>query len=311
MTVWKWLLATITRMRASLVASRPIPVDPPSPPKSYRPLERVELRRGVLLTLFDDFARHRETARGDEEIGWAILGIRHERHAEIVAALPAGAQRSASLTHIQFHSEAQAVATRMLRQRDKRLSLLGVVHTHPGSLRHPSGGDYRGDIRFITRLRGRQGVFAIGTADDHGPPEIAATDEHRLSRGPLGFSWYTLAEADDTYQRQSVEIIAGDDLAGGLAASWPILETHAAALEALCQTLANVELGAGGDGTISLAVPLPANRGQLRVLLAHDAPRYYVEVENAALSVDAAAANVEHGVLAILAELAGRKSCRQ
>ena len=62
--------------------------------------------------------------------------------------------------------------SRIVRQTDRRLTIVGVVHTHPGSLRHPSDGDFRGDSEWVASLRGGEGVFGIGTADG---PEAAAT----------------------------------------------------------------------------------------------------------------------------------------
>ena len=52
---------------------------------------------------------------------------------------PAGRDgREAGEAHVRFNSAAQAFASRIVRQGHKQLTLLGVVHTHPGSLRHPS-----------------------------------------------------------------------------------------------------------------------------------------------------------------------------
>jgi len=295
-----------------LVADRPTLVDALAPPRTYRKLERVILIDGVLRTLFDDFERHRATARGEEEFGWALLGIREENEALALAAIPAGAQRHASLTHIQFHSNAQAVATRLLRQRDKRLGLLGVVHTHPGSLRHPSSGDYRGDIQFVARLRGKEGVFAIGTADaDSLGAQIEHPQSHQHVCGPLCFNWYALGEHNDFYRKLDVVTKPGDDLARPLAPLWPTLETHADALERLCQQLVGVRLDVGGNGSetsLSFVIPLADDNRQLRVLLHGTAARYYVEDAGDLLAVDPEAVAVDHGVYAILAELAKRRT---
>lgn len=304
-------------LRSHWIAARPTLADLPSPPKAYRKLERVVVADGVLRTLFDDFERHRATARGEEEIGWALLGIREETEAIALAALPAGAQRHASLTHVQFHSNAQAVATRLLRQRDKRLSLLGVVHTHPGSLRHPSSGDYRGDIQFVARLRGKEGVFAIGTADaDSRGTTIDQPHPHQHVRGPLCFNWYALGEHNDFYRKVDVVVKPGDDLAASLAASWPTLETHADAVERVCQQLNGVRLEIvdehrteeRGDETLALTIPLADENRQLRVLLRPTETRYYVQADGKLLAVDPEATAVDHGIYSILAELAKRRS---
>src|SRR5579859_6258702 len=137
----------------------------PPPATAYRPLTRMRLTEGVSATLFDEYASHRETERGREETGWILLGRREPDEALILATLPAGANRDTGEAHVLFDSEAQALASRIVRQADKRLAMLGVVHTHPGSLRHPSDGDYRGDIQWVGQLRGGEGVFGIGTAD--------------------------------------------------------------------------------------------------------------------------------------------------
>jgi proteasome lid subunit RPN8/RPN11 len=128
------------------------------------------LTDGVGHTLFEEFAGHRAEARGEEETGWVLLGLREAREAVVLATLPAGALRDASVAHVRFNSNAQALASRIVRQTNRRLTMLGVVHTHPGSLRHPSDGDLRGDGQWVANLRGHEGVFGIGTADG---PEAA------------------------------------------------------------------------------------------------------------------------------------------
>ena len=115
--------------------------------------------------MFEEFGEHRRSQRGDEEIGWVLLGVREETDALVLATLPAGAYRNASVAHVRFNSDGQALASRIVRQWDKRLAMIGVVHTHPGSLRHPSEGDYQGDSQWVSQLRGGDGIFGIGTAD--------------------------------------------------------------------------------------------------------------------------------------------------
>jgi len=304
--------SALARWRRRLIADRPtMAVVPVAAPKVYRPLQRVVLADGVLDTLFNDFARHRATARGDEEFGWAILGIREESEAIVVAALPAGAQRHASLTHIQFHSNAQAVAARLLRQRDRRLGMLGVVHTHPGSLRHPSSGDYRGDIRFVARLRGREGVFGIGTADAHGQgPSIERPVPNQHVQGPLCFHWYVLGDGDDNYRKIPVDPSTAADDAGSLTPIWPTLETHADALERLCQQLSGVTLDVAGEGAearLSVAIALADEPRRLRVLLHRAEARYYVEDGGDLVAVNPDAVAIDQGIYSILAELARQR----
>src|SRR6187200_1843595 len=90
-------------------ASTPIPAAPLA--LSSRRLERVVLADGVLKTLFDDYANHRRTPRGQEEIGWFLLGHWDDGQAIALAALPAGAERDASEGHVRFNTDAQALAS--------------------------------------------------------------------------------------------------------------------------------------------------------------------------------------------------------
>src|SRR5262245_26679576 len=126
----------------------------PPAPANYRPLRRVVLTTEVARTLFNEYSAHRRSERGDEETGWVLLGWREEDEVIVWATLPAGADREAGEAHVRFNSIVQAVASRVVRQSDRKLAMLGVVHTHPGSLRHPSDGDYRGDIQWVGQLRG-------------------------------------------------------------------------------------------------------------------------------------------------------------
>src|SRR5262249_34952857 len=112
----------------------------PPPARTYRPLERVVLTDGVSRTLFEEYAYHRESNRGDEETGWVILGVREADRAVVLATLPAGTQRNAGVGHVQFDSRGQVLASRIVRQVDRRLATLAAVPTHPGSPRHPSDG---------------------------------------------------------------------------------------------------------------------------------------------------------------------------
>src|SRR5262249_52307165 len=134
-------------------------------PEPLERLQRVRLNAGVVETLFGEYAEHRAAERGEEEIGWVLLGLREKDEAIGLATLPAGAFRDAGVSHIEFNVEAQALGSRILRRLDRRLTILGVIHTHPGNLRRPSRGDLEGDRLWVPRLRGGEGVFAIGTGD--------------------------------------------------------------------------------------------------------------------------------------------------
>ncbi len=131
------LLDTAKRsLRRTRLAPVPL-IAPPPQPISYGPLRRVLLSDGVAHTLFEEYAQHRSEARGDEETGWVLLGLRSADEAVVLATLPAGTEADASVAHVRFNSDAQAVAYRIVRQRERRLTIVGVVHTHPGSCRPP------------------------------------------------------------------------------------------------------------------------------------------------------------------------------
>src|SRR5437773_5119809 len=131
----EWLTRIGTAVSRLRVRRFPLPRPPVRaelPKPAGRRLERVVVADGVMQTLFEDYAEHRRTLRGDEEIGWILLGVWHDGGALALAAVPAGAEREASASHVRFNADAQALASRFLRQEDKRLTIIGVVHTHPG-----------------------------------------------------------------------------------------------------------------------------------------------------------------------------------
>src|SRR5262249_12300162 len=138
------LLTDVNRRLVRERPPQPRPAPPPLPTE-YQPLQRVLLTDGVAHTLFEEYAAHRAEARGGEEIGWVLRGRRNVDHAVILATLPAGAERDAGVAHVLFNSSAQALGSRIVRQADRSLIPLGVVHTPPGSLRHPTDADFRGD----------------------------------------------------------------------------------------------------------------------------------------------------------------------
>src|SRR5439155_25164949 len=124
----------------------------------------------------------------------------------------------------------------IVRQWDRRLTMLGVVHTHPGSLRHPSDGDYHGDSAWVGRLRGGEGVFGIGTADGPttaGPLVGQQPRPHVQALGSLLMSWYALSQEDHSYRPVDCQLTLGPDLALPLHAIWLTLEWFAEPLERL------------------------------------------------------------------------------
>ncbi len=278
----------------------------------YGPLQRIVLTDGVGRTLFEGYAGHRAGARGDDETGWVLLGLREASEAVVLATLPAGTQSDAGVAHVRFNSSAQALASRIVRQADRRLAPLGVVHTHPGSLRHPSDGDLRGDGQWVRNLRGQEGVFAIGTAD--ATPEDRGLfayqpRPHVQCLGELRFSWYALGHGERSYRPLPVDVTIGPDLARGLHSVWAILEAHAERLERLyrqqCGTI--FEVGPAGREGPSLLLTLPLAGGEtLRVVLQTETVRYYLEREGELFEVDHHDEYVDRGVYLLLAELAAR-----
>jgi proteasome lid subunit RPN8/RPN11 len=297
--------------RSLLVPSVSAPSSSPSGSGApFVPLQRVLLTDGVGRTLFEGYARHRDEEHGDEETGWLLLGLREANEAVALATLPAGMQSDAGVAHILFNSTAQAVGSRIVRQFDRRLVPLGVVHTHPGSLRHPSDGDLRGDRDWVQCLRGREGVFAIGTADGpHGPNVMFASRPHPNVQclGKLRFSWYSLREGESSYRPLPVELTLGPDLARNLHLVWPILEAHADRIERLMAQQAGVKVEVADDKgkpALLLILPLAGKEGSLRVLLGDSEVRYLLERNGELHETTHHEDLVDRGVYLLLAQLA-------
>jgi proteasome lid subunit RPN8/RPN11 len=283
-----------------------------SGPVNYRALQRVLVTDGVGRTLFEEYARHRGESRGDEETGWVLLGLRDADEAIALATLPAGAEREASVAHVRFNSTAQVLGSRIVRQSDRRLTILGVVHTHPGSLRHPSDGDLRGDREWVRNLRAREGVFGIGTAD--GVPAGATdfafqprTNVHCM--GGLRFSWYVLGAEDAGYRPLPAELTIGPDLARPLHPLWPTLEAHAERIDRLFRQLAGVRFEVINDDwgpALVLTVPLATAGEAVRVVVRRKEVRYYLARGEEVFEVQHRDDYVDRGVFLLLAELAAR-----
>jgi hypothetical protein len=282
---------------------------PYSPPR-YRPLRKLRLTDGVARTLFDEYAAHRAEVRGDEEIGWVLLGLREADEAIVLATLPAGSGRDASAVHIQFNSNAQALGSRIVRQSDKRLKMLGVVHTHPGSLRHPTDADFRGDSEWVKILRGHEGVFGIGTADaPPGPDALFAHQPkpHVQCLGPLRMSWYSLRFGEKNYRPLPLELTIGPDLARPLHTIWSTVEAHADRLDRLArqQAAMTFEVTADRDPPgLAVTVPLAEPGDALRVLLRGEEVRYFLARNGQVLAAQQDEPRVDRGVYLLLADLA-------
>ena len=293
------------------VAPAPMRLPPPGP-VNYGPIERVLVTDGVGRTLFEEYARHRSEVRGDEETGWVLLGLREEREVVALATLPAGTERDASVAHVRFNSDAQSLGSRIVRQQDRRLTIVGVVHTHPGSLRHPSEGDLRGDREWVGKLRGEEGVFGIGTSDGFapGPTDYAFQPRPNVHcLGGLRFSWYALGAHDSGYRSLSAELTIGPDLARPLHPLWPTLEAHAWRIDRLYRQLAGMRFEVIGDDwgpTLVLTVPLTAAEEAVRVVVRKKEVRYYVVRGEEAFEVQHRDEYVDRGVFLLLAELAAR-----
>jgi proteasome lid subunit RPN8/RPN11 len=308
------LVSTANRLWRDLHRSlfRPRPPAPrPAPAAAYAPLARVVLTDGVAHTLFEEYAAHRAEERGEEETGWVLLGLRHADEAVAVATLPAGAGRDAGVAHVRFNSDGQALASRIVRQEDRRLAALGVVHTHPGTLRHPSDGDLRGDAQWVRHLRGREGVFGIGTAD--GPDESALFAYQPRPNvqcwGELRFSWYALGAGDSAYRPLPVGLTMGPDLARPLHPLWAVLEEHAERIDRLCRQQAGLTFEVADDEwgpALVLTVPLAEKGDAVRVLVREKEIRYFVLRGGDAFAVDPADERIDRGVYLLLAELATR-----
>src|SRR5947199_10598974 len=116
------LVSTASRLLNDLNRSlfrRPLPVEEaaPSPlPRAYRRLQRLVLTDQVCRTIFEEYAVHRQSTRGEEETGWVLMGLREADETLVLATLPAGAERSRGFAHVRFNAGAQALASPIVRQ---------------------------------------------------------------------------------------------------------------------------------------------------------------------------------------------------
>ena len=267
------------------------------------PIARLVVADEVSRTLFAEYAAHRASSRGHEEIGWTLLGIRQDDEAIVLATLPAGVNRSAGATHVQFNSIAQELACRIVRQSHRQLMPLGLLHTHPGSMRHPSDGDYRGDINWVEGLRGGQGVFGIGTASEQ-PGRVPAV--HEQERESLTFSWYTLSAGERNYRDVPVSIEPGPDLALELRTVWDEIETHAGRLNSLAGQLALVRFAIGSGSqkpALIVRVALVDNARSIEVMMEGKDVRYFVADGSQIMVAEFRDDRVDRGVYAMLTEL--------
>jgi proteasome lid subunit RPN8/RPN11 len=280
-----------------------------APSNKQRALRRLTLTDEVSRTLFEGYAAHRHSRRGDEETGWVLLGHREGDEVVVLATLPAGARCSAGVAHVQFNSSAQALGSCIIRQHDRRLRMLGVVHTHPGSMRHPSDGDYRGDSQWVKQLRS-EGVFGIGTVDSRGGGDGMFARQprpHVQALGELTFCWYALGPGDPDYRVLPYTVTLGPDLARPLHPLWPLIEAYAEQLERLYRQQAGVtfEVLRRTDGSaLSVTIPLMEPYESVRVLLEGSAVQYFLLREGDVIAVDPKEERIDRAVYLLLAELA-------
>jgi hypothetical protein len=190
--------------------------------------------------------------------------------------------------------------------------MIGVVHTHPGSLRHPSSGDYRGDVDWVANLRGGEGVFGIGTADAEPNAEAGigwrpAPNVQCL--GNLSLSWYVLGVKDRNYRPLPVELTIGPDLATPLRPVWEELEVHAERLDRLAAQLNRVtfDVTPGHQkSALTMTVPLVDDGRAIRVELEGKSVRYRLLTSDGAMAADLREDRVDVGVFLMLSELAAR-----
>lgn len=276
------------------------------------PLKRVQLTDEVSRTLFGEYSAHRQTDRGTEEIGWDLLGFWQDDTAVVTATLPAGENRDASSGHVLFNRAAQEVAYRILQPGARKLKMLGVAHTHPGTLRHPTSEDYRGDLQWLANLRSPEAVFGIGTADAEPGHEAGiswqpAPNVHCL--GDIRLSWYVLGKGDRNYRPIPVELTIGSDLAIPLRPVWEELEAHAERLVRVVRQLNRVKLEVAPGhqkSALTMTVPLPDDGRAIRVELEGKAVRYRLLTKDGALAADLREDRVDVGVFLMLSELAAR-----
>ena len=292
------------------------PVAPPRAAPAHsrvlQPLRRIVLTDGVSRTLFEEYAEHRAGSRGAEETGWLLLCQRSEDQAVALATLPAGTRRQAGVAHVQFNAPGQLLGSRIVRQADRRLTNLGVVHTHPGSLRHPSDGDFRGDSVWVSQLRGQEGVFGIGTADSelNGDGGLGRHPKPNVQLfGDLRMSWYSLREGDRGYRPLPVELVLGPDLARPLHSIWPVLEAHAEQLERLATQQARVrfDLVAGKAGpALAVHLPLAEPETAIRILLEGEDVRYLFVRGDDVFEAETREDRIDRAVYLMLAKLAAQ-----
>lgn len=279
-------------------------------PRDLLPIKYMLITSGVGQTLVEGYRNHLNQERGDEETGWLLMGYREKKRAVVVAAVPSGEFREASSTHVKFNSQAQVVAGRLLHQLHDKLEVLGLFHTHPGRLRHPSSGDYQGDIQWVKKLPGKQGVFGIGTVDNQSSISEDFASKiaiNTFSMTGMRFDWFSLGSGDSNYVKLPIRWTLGEDLAKPLHVVWDALEVHACEIEKVLvqQSKATCSITKATSGhQLTLSIPLAGSACKILVFIFKDKVQYFYEKNEQLFAVDIHEDKVDRGVYLVLAELA-------
>ena len=275
---------------------------------SLRRLRQVVLSDRLCRTLLEGYQEHLRSGRGHLETAWILLGRRQQEQALALAALPAGARSDAGVAHVRIHGPSHAVFYRILKQFHRDLDLIGIVHTHPGALHHPSSGDYEGDADWVRQLRGQEGIFGIGTHIEaertDGSEDIATQPEaHILCYGDVRFDWYALARGDANYRPLPLQILPGPDWATPLRPHLSTIEQHAERIERLCQQLRHVRFELTSEAVL-VSMRLPDEAGELKVrLTGGERPQYFLARGRDWLPADTDELRIDRAVYNILAAL--------
>ena len=161
-------------------------------------------------------------------------------------------------------------------------------------------------------LRGKEGVFGIGTADGQPTPWDLFAYQPRPNvqcLSGLRFSWYSLRQGDTAYRPLPVELTIGPDLARSLHAIWSTLEFHAERIERLYRQQSSLRFEAMSDEWgpgLLLTLPLADAGDAVQVLIRPKEVRYYLLRSGELLEVQHHDECVDRGVYLLLAELAAR-----
>ena len=141
----------------------------PATTAPYPPLRRLTLTDEVSRTLFEEYAVHRRSNRGDEETGWTLLGIRDGDEAIILATL---ARRGALQRRRRSRSIQQLGPGAGQSNPSPEGSPTDDARRRPHAPGQPETSKRRrlpGRPPWVSVLRGGEGVFGIGTVDQPQP----------------------------------------------------------------------------------------------------------------------------------------------